>query len=126
LFGNGHSRQCQAGDEVLRQEAEAIAGIADVARPGGIEEVSAEIAAAVGEDQAKELTSDGNFYRTLWHEVGHYLGVDQTKDGRDLAQRHHACRLAHLAFDRYQHFAFDRLRIGAGRVRVRLGVWCEA
>jgi hypothetical protein len=43
-------------------------------------------AAAVGEEQAKELTSDGNFYRTLWHEVGHYLGVDQTKDGRDLDQ----------------------------------------
>jgi hypothetical protein len=31
-----------------------------------------------------DLTPDGNFYRTLWHEVGHYLGVDQTKDGRDL------------------------------------------
>jgi len=44
------------------------------------------LAAAVGEDQAKELTPDGNFYRTLWHEVGHYLGVDQTKDGRDLDQ----------------------------------------
>lgn len=43
-------------------------------------------ATAVGEDQAKALTSDGNFYRTLWHEVGHYLGVDQTKDGRDLDQ----------------------------------------
>ncbi len=43
-------------------------------------------AAAVGEEQAKELTSDGNFYRTLWHEVGHYLGVDQTRDGRDLDQ----------------------------------------
>ena len=23
---------------------------------------------------------------TLWHEVGHYLGVDSTKDGRDLDQ----------------------------------------
>ena len=22
----------------------------------------------------QELTSEGNFYRTLWHEVGHYLG----------------------------------------------------
>jgi hypothetical protein len=40
--------------------------------------------AAVGEAQAKELTSDGNFYRTLWHEVGHYLGIDRTKDNRDL------------------------------------------
>jgi antirestriction protein ArdC len=31
-----------------------------------------------------QRTSDGNFYRTLWHEVGHYLGVDRTKDDRDL------------------------------------------
>ncbi len=42
------------------------------------------LAAAVGEEQAKVLTPDGNFYRTLWHEVGHYLGVDRTADGRDL------------------------------------------
>ena len=41
------------------------------------------LAAAIG-DQAKDLTPDGNFYRTLWHEVGHYLGVDRTRDGRDL------------------------------------------
>jgi len=31
-----------------------------------------------------DLTADGSFYRTLWHEVGHYLGVDVTKDGREL------------------------------------------
>lgn len=42
------------------------------------------LAAAVGAEQAKALTNDGNFYRTLWHEVGHYLGVDRTKDNRDL------------------------------------------
>jgi hypothetical protein len=40
--------------------------------------------AAVAPAHHKELTSEGNFYRTLWHEVGHYLGVDTTKDGRDL------------------------------------------
>ena len=40
--------------------------------------------AAVDQRHKSELTSDGNFYRTLWHEVGHYLGVDITKDGRDL------------------------------------------
>ncbi len=44
---------------------------------------SRSLEAAIGE-QAKDLTPDGNFYRTLWHEVGHYLGVDRTKDGRDL------------------------------------------
>jgi len=40
--------------------------------------------AALDPRHKSELTSDGNFYRTLWHEVGHYLGVDITKDGRDL------------------------------------------
>jgi hypothetical protein len=40
--------------------------------------------AAVAPAHASELTFDGSFYRTLWHEVGHYLGVDQTRDGRDL------------------------------------------
>jgi zincin-like metallopeptidase len=45
---------------------------------------STTLEAAVGPEQAKDLTPDGNFYRTLWHEVGHYLGVDRTKDNRDL------------------------------------------
>lgn len=40
--------------------------------------------AALDPRHKSELTSDGNFYRTLWHEVGHYLGVDITKDRRDL------------------------------------------
>ena len=40
--------------------------------------------AAIDGEHKNDLTADGNFYRTLWHEVGHYLGVDQTKDGRDL------------------------------------------
>lgn len=31
-----------------------------------------------------DLTLDGGFQRTLWHEVGHYLGVDLTEDGRTL------------------------------------------
>ena len=57
---------------------------ANIMRDTGIFEGSSRtLAAAIGE-QAKDLTPDGNFYRTLWHEVGHYLGVDQTKDGRDL------------------------------------------
>jgi hypothetical protein len=40
--------------------------------------------AAVAPAHSDEFTSDGNFYYALWHEVGHYLGVDVTKDGRDL------------------------------------------
>ncbi len=40
--------------------------------------------AAMAAEHKTDLSADGNFYRTLWHEVGHYLGVDRTKDGRDL------------------------------------------
>ena len=40
--------------------------------------------AAVVSGQADDLTLEGQFYRTLWHEVGHYLGVDSTEDGREL------------------------------------------
>lgn len=31
-----------------------------------------------------DLTIEANFRRTLWHEVGHYLGVDKTEDGKSL------------------------------------------
>jgi len=52
--------------------------------PNIFEGTNRNFVAAVGEEQARALTSDGSFYRTLWHEVGHYLGVDRTKDNRDL------------------------------------------
>lgn len=41
-------------------------------------------AAAVAPEFAPHLTADAAFNRTLWHEIGHYLGVDRTRDGRDL------------------------------------------
>jgi hypothetical protein len=31
----------------------------------------------------EDLTVDADFYRTLWHEVGHYLGPDKTRDNRE-------------------------------------------
>ncbi|HEX8526021.1 hypothetical protein, partial [Allosphingosinicella sp.] len=40
--------------------------------------------AAVAPGFGGHLTADSNFHRTLWHEIGHYLGVDRTADGRDL------------------------------------------
>lgn len=40
--------------------------------------------AAVAPGQAGHLTADSNFYRTLWHEVGHYLGPDVTASGQTL------------------------------------------
>lgn len=48
------------------------------------QETQRAFAAAVVDSQAGDLTPEGGFYRTLWHEIGHYLGVDQTADGREL------------------------------------------
>jgi hypothetical protein len=52
--------------------------------PGLFKDRQEVFATAVVPEQADDLTLDGPFYRTLWHEVGHYLGVDKTRDGRDL------------------------------------------
>ena len=40
--------------------------------------------AAVAPRFADHLTADAGFYRTLWHEVGHYLGPDDTRSGQPL------------------------------------------
>ena len=42
--------------------------------------------AVVSSEYDDDLTMQGEFQRTLWHEVGHYLGVDRAADGRDLDQ----------------------------------------
>ena len=79
--------------------------------PNIFENTMKNFAAAVGEQQASELTSDGNFYRTLWHEVGHYLGVDRTKDGRDLdeALQDNANTLEEMKADLVSLFVADAL-----------------
>jgi hypothetical protein len=40
--------------------------------------------AAIDPASAKDFRPEGRFYYTLWHEIGHYLGVDRDKSGRDL------------------------------------------
>jgi hypothetical protein len=58
---------------------------ANIMRNAGIfESTGSAWQAAVADAHKNELTPDGNFYRTLWHEVGHYLGVDTTATGSDL------------------------------------------
>ncbi|MCP4271357.1 MAG: NUDIX hydrolase [Gammaproteobacteria bacterium] len=52
--------------------------------PGLFEDRKDTFQAAVKPEHANDLTIDGPFYRTLWHEVGHYLGVDKTTDSREL------------------------------------------
>lgn len=55
-----------------------------MANPGLFEDRKEVFQTAVEAEFANDLTLDGPFYRTLWHEVGHYLGVDKTSDGREL------------------------------------------
>jgi zincin-like metallopeptidase len=80
--------------------------------PNIFESTSARLVAAVGPEQARELTPDGNFYRTLWHEVGHYLGVDRTKDNRDLdeALQENASAMEEMKADLVSLFVAEALR----------------
>jgi hypothetical protein len=41
-------------------------------------------AAVVAPAHRDEFSLDGELYDALWHEIGHYLGVDRSRDGRDL------------------------------------------
>ena len=41
--------------------------------------------AVVGPEFRDHLTMDGGFNRTLWHEIGHYLGISVTADGENLS-----------------------------------------
>jgi hypothetical protein len=54
--------------------------------PAIFEQGRRRFAAATEPEFHDNLTVDGNFQRTLWHEIGHYLGVDRTEDGRTLDQ----------------------------------------
>jgi len=40
--------------------------------------------AAVSSEFHNAYKPEGDFFRTMFHEIGHYLGVDQTRDGRTL------------------------------------------
>lgn len=68
--------------------------------------------AVVAPEHAAQLTADSNFHRTLWHEVGHYLGVDRTRDGRDLdvALGSDANLIEEMKADLVSLFAGERLR----------------
>lgn len=69
-------------------------------------------AAAVAPAHRDELTFDGSFYRTLWHEVGHYLGVDQTRDGRtlDTALQENSSLLEEMKADLVSLYVAEALR----------------
>jgi hypothetical protein len=68
--------------------------------------------AAVDARFRDHLTSGGKFNRTLWHEVGHYLGVSVTADGQSLviALGDRAALLQELKSDLVSLFAAPALR----------------
>lgn len=68
--------------------------------------------AATAESHAGDLTDEGNFQRTLWHEVGHYLGVDRDKAGRtlDVALQDYADALEEMKSDLVSLFALHRMK----------------
>ncbi len=67
---------------------------------------------AVEPEFVNHLTSDGQFYYTLWHEVGHYLGVDRTKSGSDLdaALQENANTIEEMKADLVSLFAAEALQ----------------
>jgi hypothetical protein len=68
--------------------------------------------AAMAPEHTPDLALEGNFYRTLWHEIGHYLGVDRTRSGQDLdtALQDDAGLLEEMKADLVSLYSADRLR----------------
>jgi predicted Zn-dependent protease with MMP-like domain len=68
--------------------------------------------AAMEAAHAEDLVSQGDFQRTVWHEVGHYLGVDRDRQGRtlDAALEQHADAVEEMKADLVSLFAIDAMR----------------
>lgn len=67
--------------------------------------------AATADAHASELLDEGNFQRTLWHEIGHYLGPDRDKQGRtlDVALQDYADAVEEMKSDLVSLFALQRM-----------------
>jgi hypothetical protein len=68
--------------------------------------------AAAADAHANDLAAEGNFQRTLWHEIGHYLGVDRDKKGRtlDVALEDYADAVEEMKADLVSLFALHRMK----------------
>ena len=67
--------------------------------------------AATADAHAQDLADEGNFLRTLWHEIGHYLGPDRDKQGRtlDVALEDYADSVEEMKADLVSLFALHRM-----------------
>ena len=74
----------------------------------------------VGPEYRTHLTLDGGFNRTLWHEIGHYLGVSETADGQllDAALADHS--------DLFEEMKADLVSLFAAPMLERAGYHSEA
>lgn len=77
---------------------------------------------AVAAEQARDLGPEGGFYRTLWHEIGHYLGPERDRGGRDLglALQEDADLFEELKSDLVSLFAAHALRASGDFDEARL------
>jgi hypothetical protein len=55
-----------------------------IRHPETVAQAEATWRAAIVPAQHADRAAEAAVQRTLWHEIGHYLGVDRTRDGRDL------------------------------------------
>ena len=67
--------------------------------------------AATADAHRDDLAAEGNFLRTLWHEIGHYLGPDRDKQGRtlDVALEEFADATEEMKSDLVSLFALNRM-----------------
>ncbi|QRN98563.1 NUDIX hydrolase [Archangium violaceum] len=70
--------------------------------------------AVTADAHASDLAAEGNFQRTLWHEIGHYLGVDRDARGRalDVALEDYADALEEMKADLASLFALHAMNKG--------------
>jgi hypothetical protein len=80
--------------------------------PKRFEETQAAWNAAVAEPFHSDLTLFGGYYRTLWHEIGHYLGVATDEQGRslDIALEQYSDLLEEMKADLVSMYAASALR----------------
>ena len=82
----------------------------------------AAFAAAVDDEQHKFYKPKGDFFRTMFHEIGHYLGPDRDKNGRslDIALQENSSILEELKSDLVSLFVSKNLSKRGYYPQVRL------
>jgi hypothetical protein len=80
--------------------------------------------AAVVDRHGGDLAPEGNFERTLWHEIGHYLGPDRDKAGRtlDVALADYASSVEEMKADLVSLFAAHRMELPSLRAIQASGI----